>query len=100
MNRLPKERIYVTRCPQCGSLIMLSGDELLQCWEPKPTTNHCYKYKCPGCGNRTSHTTTELLMSNDNVQYTVDWDDYIHAMNRSLGHGIIIEEGDRANEHW
>lgn len=77
---------------------MLSGDELLQTWEPKPITNHGYKFKCPGCGNRTSYTTTELLMTTEAKPHFIDIDDYFYAMNRTLGHGIILEEGDKRND--
>lgn len=94
MERLPKENIYTVRCPKCGCLIMLSGDELLECWEPEPSDNPRYKYKCPGCGNRTSHTTKQLLMTDDVSRY-IDLDDYSYAMDRTLGHGIILDEGEK-----
>ena len=93
--RLPKENIYTTRCAQCGCLIMLSGDELKLRWEGEPTKNHGYTYKCPGCEGRPSYTTTELLMRGDNHPFFIDLDDYEYAQSRTLGHGIILDEGDR-----
>lgn len=96
-NRLPKENLYTTRCAQCGSLILLSGDELLERWEPEPVINRGYKFICPGCGGKTSYTTTELLMTTEQKPRLIDIDDYNYAMSRALGHGIILEEGDRAN---
>lgn len=96
--RLPKENIYTTRCAQCGSLILLSGDELRQRWEPEPLKNHGYMFKCPGCGGRQSYTTTELLMQDDNPSpYLIDFDVYMDAHERALGHGIVLEEGDKVN---
>lgn len=94
MPRLPKEKLYTTRCAQCGSLILLSGDELLQRWEETPEKNHGYKFLCPGCGNRTSYTTTELLIEQHNT-VEIPFEDYEYAKGKALGHGIILEEGTR-----
>jgi len=96
-SRLPKENLYTVRCAQCGSLILLSGDELLESWEPEPIRNRGYKFICPGCCGKTSHTTSQLLMTTEVKPYFIDIDDYNYAMNRALGHGIILEEGDRSN---
>lgn len=94
MNRLPKENIYTTRCAQCGSLILLGGDELRERWEPEPVVNRGYVFKCPGCGGRPSYTTEELLMKRDNCPSFIDFDDYVYAQEREIGHGIVLEEGD------
>lgn len=93
MPRLPKENLYTTRCPQCGCLILLSGDELLQRYEAVPLKNHGYTYLCPGCNNKVSYTTTELLMT-PNVPIEVMFDDYSYAKSKVVGHGIILEEGE------
>ena len=93
-NRLPAENIYTTRCAQCGCLILLSGNELRRRWEEPGEVNHGYAFKCPGCEGRTSYTTTELLIHRDECPSFVDFDDYIYAMDRELGHGIILDEGE------
>jgi len=99
MARLPKENIYTTRCPQCGCLILLSGDELRERWEQEPTDNRGYSYKCPGCDGRVSYTTTELLMKSNGSELAsvldVDYDYYNFCHSRPLGHGVILDEGDR-----
>lgn len=92
--RLPKENLYTTRCPQCGCLVLLSGDELRQRYEAVPLKNHGYTYKCPGCEGKISYTTTELLMTTSPKTYLIDIDDYFYAKDRVLGHGIILEEGE------
>lgn len=93
MPRLPKENLYTTRCPQCGCLVLLSGDELLQRWEATPEKNHGYKYLCPGCGNKTSYTTTELLIEHNDLTFYVPFDDYMYVKEKTLGHGIVLDEG-------
>lgn len=87
MPRLPEENVYVTRCCVCHKLILMNGNELLQVVEVNPTWNKGYKFKCPGCNGKTSHTTTELLskISNENDQViNVPWN--------MIGHPFIIDE--------
>lgn len=91
--RLPKENLYTTRCPQCGCLVLLSGDELRQRYEAVPLKNHGYTYKCPGCEGKISYTTTELLMTNS-TPFEILFDDYMYAQSKAVGHGIILEEGE------
>jgi hypothetical protein len=51
-------------------------------------------FKCPGCEGRVSYTTDELLIHRDECPPFIDFDDYVYAMNKKVGHGIILEEGE------